>query len=391
VGLRSGDCRSRWLSQEDPPMTKIKFSNVRIFDPAQNRNALEGRFTAFLRELRQKNLPVDEPVEKLDDGAEEQQADWLEMNPERRDVLTTRDYNRIHARAERIIALRKAASSTSHLKREDVDRLQVLREPLQLIRIPNEHRADEIAAQLHAEMPWMAPATDVFWKAMRQSVHEGWPGFRLPPILLVGPAGIGKSHWARLIGDLISVPTAVIEATTECASFGIVGSQRSWGSAASGRVLDTILETKVVNPIIVIDEVEKAGTATSTRGVSFSLTASLLPLLEPLSAKGWSCPYFQIQFDMSWIGWVLTANDHRHLPQPLLSRCPPTKLQHLTQRELATFIRAQGLKRGLSEIAVETTVEAVTDPRYVGQEVSLRLAARLLQRAAMLECAPRLH
>lgn len=32
-------------------MTKIKFSNVRIFDPAQNRNALEGRFTAFLREL----------------------------------------------------------------------------------------------------------------------------------------------------------------------------------------------------------------------------------------------------------------------------------------------------------------------------------------------------
>lgn len=40
-------------------------------------------------------------------------------------------------------------------------------------------------------MAWMAPATEAVWHAMRRSVREGWPGLRLPPILLDGPPGIG--------------------------------------------------------------------------------------------------------------------------------------------------------------------------------------------------------
>jgi hypothetical protein len=46
----------------------------------------------------------------------------------------------------------------------------------------------------------MAPATEAVWQAMRRSVRSGEPGLRLPLLLLDGPAGIGKGHWARHLG-----------------------------------------------------------------------------------------------------------------------------------------------------------------------------------------------
>lgn len=77
---------------------------------------------------------------------------------------------------------------------------------------------------------------------------------------------------------------------------------------------------------MIVDEVEKAGQACSTKGHAFGLAEALLPLLEPLTARRWSCPYYQVKFDMSWVIWVMTSNDCRLLPEPLLSRCPPIRL-----------------------------------------------------------------
>jgi len=55
-------------------------------------------------------------------------------------------------------------------------------------------------------------------------------------------------------------------------------------------------------------EVEKAGKASSIKGHTFGLAEALLPLLEPMTAKRWNCPYYQVKFDMSWVAWVLTSN-----------------------------------------------------------------------------------
>ena len=40
-----------------------------------------------------------------------------------------------------------------------------------------------------------------------------------------------------------------------------------------------------------------------------------MPLLEPMTAKRWTCPYYQVKFDMSWVAWVLTSNNYRLLPE----------------------------------------------------------------------------
>ena len=194
-------------------------------------------------------------------------------------------------------------------------------------------------------MPWIAPATEVIWHAMRRSWRESAPGLRIPPLLLDGPPGIGKSYLARILGKLLSTTITVIEATGENVSFGIVGSQRGWGGSHPGRLIETILQSRIVNPVMVVDEVEKAGRVTSTNGHAFGLAEALLPLLEPLTAQRWSCPYYQVRFDMSWVIWVLTSNDCRRLPEPLLSRCPPIRLRHVTLAELTGFVRCEGLRR----------------------------------------------
>ena len=362
-------------------MSRIPFIEARFFDPEETVDVIGRRFAEHLRKLRSPTLPSSEQVDDAVNG-ESDEPYW---------ILHTEDTRAINRRTERILERRKLASGLSHLKREDRQRLELLRNGAALIAIPDEHHADVLAAELHTEMPWMAPATEAVWQAMRRSVREGWPGLRLPPLLLDGPPGIGKSYWARRLGEVIGVPTAVIEATGENASFGVVGSQRGWGGSCPGRVIETILQNRVANPLIVVDEIEKAGHPVSTKGQAFGLAEALLPLLEPMTAQRWSCPYYQVKFDMSWIGWVLTSNSHRSLPSPLLSRCPPIALRHLSVAELTAFIRREGARRELSEVATEALVDVLEHPSLRDVQPSLRVASRMLQRAADLESRPFHH
>lgn len=363
-------------------MTPIPVVEARFFSASEGRIELETRLMRHLRKLRSRRIPPDR-VAPPDGISDMDLMGIIRFGDD--------DEARIKRRVERIITRCKAASGLEHLKRDDRERLETLKDGARLISLRDEHHADELDAGLHQDMPWMAPATEVIWRAMRRSVREGWPGLRVPPVLLDGPPGIGKSHWARRLGKLLSLPTSVIEATGENAGFGIVGSQRGWGGSCPGRLIEAMLQSRIANPLMIVDEVEKAGTAVSTKGHAFGLAEALLPLLEPLTAARWSCPYYQVRFDVSWVIWVLTSNDHRLLPEPLLSRCPPIRLRHLTLAELQAFTRREGAKRDLSETSIEAICDILSHPSLQQHRPSLRVAARMLERAADLEQGPTLH
>ncbi|WP_421749948.1 AAA family ATPase [Cognatishimia sp.] len=116
--------------------------------------------------------------------------------------------------------------------------------------------------------------------------------------------------------------------------FRIAGVESGWSSARIGEPLRFIAEQQCANPIIVINEIDKAvGGATSSSGTSTSLVNALLPLLDPHSAQEFNCPASQLVCNMSRINWILTANKLSGLSQPFLSRLELIHVSSLTEEQ----------------------------------------------------------
>ncbi|AMY68311.1 AAA family ATPase [Frigidibacter mobilis] len=364
-----------------PLLTRIPFIEARFPDPNYTSSKLVDRFNSFWSAIREAKVgPKPEARELPEDGLinMEEIDEWMDQVSMPYSVT-----QRIKRRAARLAEAHKQRSPMTHLQDGDLRRLELVRGGVDLVRIRSEHEADEIASKVHEEFPWMAPATDVLWNAMRLSVRNGEPGFRLSPLLLDGPPGIGKSTWARHLAKLIGTEEVAIDASGEGAGFGIIGLQRGWGSALPGRPLALILQEMIGNPLVIIDEVEKAGSTSNSKGQTFSLTTSLLPLLEKTTARGWNCPYFRVPFDMSWISWVLTSNNAFLLPPPFRSRCTEIEVRNLTVKELQTFVLREQLRRGLSDDVTAGIIGALERSAKFRIRPSLRTA---MWRDIAVEC-----
>src|SRR5690554_1406383 len=143
---------------------------------------------------------------------------------------------------------------------------------------------DLLAARLHEESPWMVDVTRFLMRHMRGHVRSGGGGLHLPPIILAGPPGIGKSWFARSIAEAVALPNRVIDVGAGTAAFRIAGTEKGWNSAQPGLPVETMLQAHVANPLMVVDEIDKAGTIYSAKGTSSSLTTALLGLLDPGTA-----------------------------------------------------------------------------------------------------------
>ncbi|MEX1663838.1 AAA family ATPase, partial [Thioclava sp. 15-R06ZXC-3] len=69
---------------------------------------------------------------------------------------------------------------------------------------------------------------------MLQHVASGGRGLTLPPVILVGPPGIGKSHYARKLAELAGLPVRMIDVGAGSAGFRISGTEKGWATAQSG-------------------------------------------------------------------------------------------------------------------------------------------------------------
>lgn len=366
-------------------MSRIPFIHSKFPDPKMSRAAIEKRLTAHWHRL-QKNK-----AESPQGQVEEESVLTPSIYASEAGGLPWNVKSRISRRASLIIDRYEKSMPLGQLKSDDRKRLEVFRDGVDLANIGSEHRADEIAAELHAEYPWLGRATEHAWHSMLHSVRSGNPALWVRPLLIDGPPGIGKSAWARSLAASIGVPSLRVDATTESANFGLVGSQKGWGNSAPGKLMNLMLTHRVGNPLVIIDEIEKAGNPMSNGGHTHSLADALLPLLEPLSASQWACPYFQIEFDMRWVNWVLTSNDSSQLPEPLLSRCPQIRLEHMTCKDLTEFVRRQVSRRSLSETSAEAICEVVEWAFRKGQKPDLRTVGRMLERADRLENRPAMN
>ena len=172
--------------------------------------------------------------------------------------------------------------------------------------------------------------------------HAGDKGFNVMPILLLGGPGVGKTHFAKRLARAMSTECELISMNALSAGFVITGSSASWRGAKCGKVAERLVRGKYANPVLVLDEVEKASGSTQSDPL-----AALYQLLEPETSKAFRDEFIDVDVDASQIFWVLTANSVDGIPSPLLNRMAVYEVPKPTPQQAAGI--AQRMYRGLVE------------------------------------------
>ena len=137
----------------------------------------------------------------------------------------------------------------------------------------------------------------------------------LPPMLLLGEPGIGKTHFARKLADLLVTGFGFVSMSSLTAGWVLSGASSQWKNAKPGKVFDTFLNGDYANPVIVVDEIDKA----SADG-QYDPLGALYELLEIETATRFVDEFVEVPIDASGAVWMATANEAARIPEPLLNR-----------------------------------------------------------------------
>ncbi|NVO28174.1 AAA family ATPase [Donghicola sp. C2-DW-16] len=322
------------------------------------------------------------------------QNTWTKMKTTKQFLLnvdlSTFDLDATDKPRTRSPRFKKNLRSTAHLKREEKDRLRDIESGCDLVGFDNQHQIDVLMAEMFEQMPWMQSALKFLSTSMQQNhMKNSYMGFS--PILLVGPPGTGKSHLARMIAQKVKVPFLVNDVSNGGEAFGLTGLRRGWSSAQPGSLLDTMIQTKVMNPIVVVDEIDKATARRGDDNQQTSVIFALLALLERVSACEWDCPFYKLPFDMSHVNWILTANSLKGLPEPLLTRCKIIEIEALAVSDLLIAAQIMGAPRGLQPDDIASLERVLKCYPPDSPRLNLRTVAYLLDGLEHTLSRPLLH
>ncbi len=146
------------------------------------------------------------------------------------------------------------------------------------------------------------------------------PPVRLPPLLLYGPPGVGKTHFCESLAKVLGVPVRRHPMDQAETSGALLGSDAVWGNSRYGLVFDLLGLGEYANPLVILDELDKAQTMGKTSGGFSSPTGVLHSLLEPVSAAQVRDISLDLELDASQIAWIATANYPWWVPATLRSR-----------------------------------------------------------------------
>lgn len=139
--------------------------------------------------------------------------------------------------------------------------------------------------------------------------------FKLSPILLLGDAGLGKTMFVSEVAKLLKLPYFEMSLATVTANFALSGGSLQWGEGSPGFIIKSLSESKTANPIILIDEIDKAG-----GDPRYSVISSFYSLLEPHTANRFKDEAIPLELDASNVSWIATANESTNINGPILSR-----------------------------------------------------------------------
>lgn len=193
--------------------------------------------------------------------------------------------------------------------------------------------------------------------AVRQMAPE------MPPqiLCLVGPPGVGKTSIAYSVAKSLNRKMARIALGGVHDEADIRGHRKTYVGAMPGRILSAMIQAESMNPVLLLDEVDKMGS--DYRG---DPSAALLEVLDSEQNKTYRDHFLEIPFDLSNILFITTANTIDTIPRPLLDRMEIIELGSYTDEEKLMIakdhlIPKQLKKHGIKKNQLRITEDAIRE------------------------------
>ncbi len=175
-------------------------------------------------------------------------------------------------------------------------------------------------------------------------------------LCFAGPPGVGKTSLANSIATALSRPLVRIALGGLEDVNELRGHRRTYVGAMPGRLVQGLIEAKTMDPVIVLDEIDKVG-----RSMRGDPTAALLEILDPEQNSKYRDYYLNFNIDLSKAIFIATANDVGRIPPPLRDRMEFIGLNSYTPKEKFEIAKRYLIPQELKKHALKRREFSVTD------------------------------